>query len=112
MNIVIETQDQQTATVRIGKSLDFRNAEAFKSACQEQLRHGVRNFILDFSNTGILDSTGLGSIFSVYRQVTPLEGQMVFAAVSRPVQLVVRLTHTYKVFPQYASVDAARNALQ
>ena len=102
---------QETVVVKIGKALDFRNAAEFKSTCQEQVRSGVRNFILDFSDTGILDSTGLGSIFSLYRQVSPLEGQVVFASVSRPVQVVVQLTRTYKVFRQFPSVDAAREGL-
>jgi anti-sigma B factor antagonist len=111
-SFVIEPGNEQTVTVRIGKALDFRNAAQFKSACQEQVSSGIQNFILDFSETGILDSTGLGSIFSLYRQVSPLNGQVVFAAVSRPVQVVVQLTRTYKVFRQFPSVEAARDALQ
>ena len=111
MNFSIEPTNHETVVVRVGKALDFRNAADFKNTCQEQVRAGVRNFILDFSDTGILDSTGLGSIFSLYRQVSPLEGQVVFAAVSRPVQVVVQLTRTYKVFRQYPTVDAAREAI-
>lgn len=111
MSFTLESENQETAIVKIGKALDFRNAAEFKSTCQEQVRSGIRNFILDFSDTGILDSTGLGSIFSLYRQVSPLEGQVVFASVSRPVQVVVQLTRTYKVFRQFPSVDAARDAL-
>lgn len=103
----VEPNSQDTVIVRIGKALDFRNASEFKSTCQTQVRSGARNFVLDFSETGILDSTGLGSIFSLYRQVSPLEGQVVFASVSRPVQVVVQLTRTYKVFRQFPSVDSA-----
>ena len=111
MTFSVEPCNQDTVIVRIGKALDFRNAADFKSTCQTQVRSGARNFILDFSETGILDSTGLGSIFSLYRQVSPLEGQVVFASVSRPVQVVVQLTRTYKVFRQFPSVDAAKDAL-
>ncbi len=111
MSFTLESENQETVVVKIGKALDFRNAAEFKSTCQDQVRSGVRNFILDFSDTGILDSTGIGSIFSLYRQVSPLEGQVVFASVSRPVQVVVQLTRTYKVFRQFPSVDAARDGL-
>jgi anti-sigma B factor antagonist len=107
----IESCNDQTVIVRVGKALDFRNAAQFKATCHEQARQGVQNFILDFSETGILDSTGLGSIFSLYRQVSPMNGQVVFAAVSRPVQVVVQLTRTYKVFRQFPSLEAAREAL-
>ena len=112
MSFAVEPWTKQTVVVRVGKALDFRNAADFKAACQEQVRAGVRNFVLDFSETGILDSTGLGSIFSLYRQVSPMEGQVVFAAVSRPVQVVVQLTRTYKVFRQFPSLESAREALR
>ncbi|QXD17299.1 STAS domain-containing protein [Rhodocaloribacter litoris] len=111
MNFSVEPCTQETVIIRVGKALDFRNAAEFKTVCQEQVRSGVRNFILDFTDTGILDSTGLGSIFSLYRQVSPLEGQVVFASVSRPVQVVVQLTRTYKVFRQFPTVEAAREAV-
>lgn len=111
MSFAIEPETDETVVVRIGKALDFRNAAEFKSACQEQVQGGTRNFILDFTDTGILDSTGLGSIFSLYRQVSPLDGQVVFASVSRPVQVVVQLTRTYKVFRQFPTVSAAQTSL-
>ena len=112
MSFTIEQHDTETAVVEIGKTLDFRNAEEFKMTCQQQVEAGKHNFILDFSDTGILDSTGLGSIFSLYRKVSPMNGQVVFASISRPVQVVVQLTRTYKVFRQFPTVDAAMQALQ
>lgn len=111
MSFPIQIAPPDVAVVRIGKALDFRNAADLKTACQEHVKNGARSFILDFSGTGILDSTGLGSIFSLYRQITPLGGQVVFAAVSRPVQVVVQLTRTYKVFRQYPTVEAAHQQL-
>ncbi len=112
MSFSFQSATPDTAVVRIGKALDFRNAADFKTVSQGQIQDGTRNFVLDFSGTGILDSTGLGAIFSLYRQLTPLGGQVVFAAVSRPVQVVVQLTRTYKVFRQYPTVEAAHQQLQ
>lgn len=112
MSFSVEPLNAETVVLHVGKALDFRNAAEFKGLCQEYVQQGVRNFILDFSETGILDSTGLGAIFSLYRQISPRNGQVVFAAVSRPVQVVVQLTRTYKVFRQFPTVDAAKEALQ
>ena len=110
MSFTIQKTSPSAAVIRVGKALDFRNAAEFKASCQEHARQGVRYFVLDFSGTGILDSTGLGVIFSLYRQLTPSGGQVVFASVSRPVQVVVQLTRTYKVFRQFPTVDAAVQA--
>ena len=110
MSFTFQKASPSAAVVRVGKALDFRNAAEFKAACQEHAREGVRYYVLDFSGTGILDSTGLGVIFSLYRQLTPAGGQVVFASVSRPVRVGVQLTRTYKVFRQFPTVEAALQA--
>lgn len=111
MSFNTEAHNDKTITIEIGEVLDFRNASEFKSLCKKEVQNGTRNFILDFSDTGILDSTGLGAIFSLYRNVSPEDGQVAFASVSRPVQVVVQLTRTYKVFRQFSDAEEARKAL-
>ncbi len=112
MSLKIEPTSQPDAViVRIGKHLDFRNAPTFKAVCSERVKAGVQHFILDFSGTGILDSTALGAVFSVYRQISPQDGQMLFVGVSGAVKMVVEMTKLDKVFGQYPSVEAALGAL-
>jgi anti-sigma B factor antagonist len=107
MNFDSETLSDEAVVINIGDALDFQTADAFKDAFQEHIDAGIRHFVLDFSDTTVLDSTGLGSVFSLYRQVSPDDGEVVFASVSRPVKVVVQLTRTYKVFPQFPTVEAA-----
>jgi anti-sigma B factor antagonist len=111
MDFEVASREDQIVTIDVGEALDFRNASEFKQLCKEEVDGGAHHFILNFSETGILDSTGLGGIFSLYRKVSPEDGQVVFAAVSRPVQVVVQLTRTYKVFQQFPAVEEAREAL-
>jgi anti-sigma B factor antagonist len=111
MSFDVESRSSETVVVHMGEALDFRNADDFKDTFQTHVEDGVRNFILDFSETEVLDSTGLGSIFSLYREISPDDGKVAFADVSRPVQVVVQLTRTYKVFRQFPSVEAAEEAL-
>jgi anti-sigma B factor antagonist len=47
----------------------------------------------------------------LYREISPEDGKVAFADVSRPVQVVVQLTRTYKVFRQFPSVEAAKESL-
>lgn len=55
----------------------------------------------------MLDSSGLGAIFELYRQVANLDGQVFFASVSKTTQVTVQLTKVHKVFPQFSSVEQA-----
>jgi anti-sigma B factor antagonist len=111
MSFDVDSLSSDTVVVHMGEALDFRNADEFKDTFQDHVEDGVQNFILDFSETEVLDSTGLGSIFSLYREISPEDGKVAFADVSRPVQVVVQLTRTYKVFRQFPSVQAAQEAL-
>jgi len=111
MSFDVESLSSETVVVHMGEALDFRNADEFKDTFQDHVEEGARYFILDFSDTEVLDSTGLGSIFSLYRKISPNDGKVAFADVSRPVQVVVQLTRTYKVFRQFPSVQAAEEAL-
>jgi anti-anti-sigma factor len=111
MSFDVDSLSSDTVVINMGEALDFRNADEFKDTFQEYVEDGVQNFILDFSETEVLDSTGLGSIFSLYREISPDDGKVAFADVSRPVQVVVQLTRTYKVFRQFPSVQAAQEAL-
>ena len=108
MSFSTESVSDETLIVHIGDTLDFRNADTFKEIVQPPIDRGKRQFVLDFSDTDVLDSSGLGAIFSLYRRVTAHDGTVVFANTSEPVRVVVELTRTYKVFPQYDSVAEAQ----
>ncbi len=54
---------------------------------------------------------GLGAIFALHKQVARQGGEVVFACLSRPVQMVVQITRIYRVFTSYPSLQAARTAL-
>ncbi len=96
-----------TVVVEVGAKLDFTGAERFKRLLRERIDGGTRHVVLDFSDTTVLDSRGLGAIFSLYRALSPLGGTIAFANVSRAVRLVARLTRIDRVFPQFNSVQAA-----
>lgn len=98
----------ETVILKIGQALDYRNTESFKNLGKKHIQSGVKNLILDFSQTGVLDSTGLGAIIYLHRQLKPIAGTIVFAEPSRPVQMVVQLTRAHHVFVQFASIENAR----
>lgn len=104
-----EPYGSETVVLRIGKTHDFRTAPAFRRFFEEQIEAGMQNFVLDFSETKILDSAGLRAIFRLHRRAI---GEVVFAAPTRPVQTVVQLTGLQRAFRQFATTDAAFEALQ
>ena len=104
-----EPYSDETVLLRIGKTHDFRTAPLFSRFFEQQIEVGVRNFILDFSETKFLDAAGLRSVFELHRRT---RGEVVFAAPTHPVQTVVRLMGLQGAFRQFATTDAAFEALQ
>jgi len=101
----------RTATVRVGTELDYRNADAFKSECQQVLARGIRSFILDFSGVKILDSSGLGAIFHLYRQLNRQEGSLALASLSPAAETAIRVVRLPRLVPCFANCNAAQMAL-
>ena len=101
-----EPVTSHSVIIHVGKTLDFSNAEVFSHLCSETLTQGYHYFILDFSKTGILDSSGLGAIFKLQRQI-PAEGKVVFADLSEAVRVVVQITNIYRVFTMFPTTEAA-----
>ncbi len=110
MSVIVEPY-KTAAIVHVGKTLDYSNAKAFKEACFARVESGVRHFILDFSETGILDSTGLGAIFSLFRATSIHDGTVVFASLTSPVRMVIQISKISRVFTSFPSVEEACNAV-
>ena len=111
MNFSVDPITTDTAIVTVGDYLDFRNASDFNVILKDHVRLGTRKFILDFSDTRSIDSTGLGSIFTLYRQLKPLNGMICFASASDTVRITLKLTRSYKVFQQFPTVEEAQKAV-
>ena len=96
--------------IHVGKTLDFENAEAFSHFCRDAIAQGYQYFILDFSKTGVLDSSGLSAIFKLQREVSAT-GKVVFASLSDAVRVVVQITRIYRIFTLFPSTQAACKAV-
>lgn len=115
MSYSIEEVTDRTVVVQAGSKIDFRNADQLHEACSQKIRSGAKRFIFDFEETEVLDSTGLGAIFKLYRKLTAVSGgepAIAFAGVGSQVEAALRLTRTGRVFEEYDSVDEAVAALE
>ncbi len=97
--------------VHVGKTLDFSNARAFKESCAARFELGARHFVIDFSKTGMLDSTGLGAIYSLFRLTSANNGTIAFACPTSPVRMVIDISKTSRIINSYPSIAEACSAI-
>ncbi len=100
-----------TAVCRIGSALDFHSADAFRRIWEPLLEGGTRNFVLDLSRTGVMDSAGLGTILTLHRRLRDTGGRVLLAAPTPAVKVVIDLTKCDRILGNFASVDLALHAL-
>ena len=88
--------------------LDAVLANPFKDYMIELMKKGQNNFILDLSKVSFMDSSGLGAVVAVRKELQSAEGENLFLASPQPaVSDLFDLTCMDKVFNIYDSVNDA-----
>jgi anti-sigma B factor antagonist len=98
--------DERRCVVVVEGELDLASAPTLKSALTRLLGRGYREFVLDLSQLGHMDSTGLGVLIGLQIRLKD-DGMLAIAAAPHNVLLlfeVTRLTGRFDLFP---SVDEA-----
>ena len=65
MSIAVTTRGDQVV-ISLGKRFDFNEVEAFRDA---YIQHPAASYVIDFRNTDYMDSSGLGMLLNMRRQL-------------------------------------------
>ncbi|HJP56465.1 MAG TPA: STAS domain-containing protein [Gemmatimonadales bacterium] len=101
-------QENGVVVVRSDGQLIVGNRHELKELVQGALAAGDRRFVLDFSHTGYIDSSGLGALVTVARQVRELGGEMRLAGLNDDLRSLFELT---KLDTLFAIADSPAQAL-
>ena len=87
--------------------LDVAGAPALKEVITEVVKNGPPRVVIDMEGVSFVDSTGLGSVIAVLKQLRSSHGELRLAAPNQQVRVVLELTTLDRVFPYYATVEEA-----
>ena len=88
--------------------LDASHAVRFKEGLREISEAGAGHIVLDMTDVAFMDSSGLGAVVTVMKQMGRSK-TLELASLSSAVAKVFTLTRMDKVFAIYPSVEAALN---
>ena len=91
-------QDNGVLVVRSDGQLIVGNRHELKDLVQNALATGERKFLLDFSRTGYIDSSGLGALVTIARQVRELGGELRLAGLNDDLRSLFELTKLDTLF--------------
>ena len=79
---------------------------------QNQLRgETAPSVVLDFGEVPFIDSSGLGSMISIYLHFKQTGRKLAVVGMNEKCRALVKMTNVENIFPNFASVEAARAAL-
>ena len=104
---------QRCLIIRLNEELDHHNAIQIKDKADKLIeRNHVKHVIFDFSDSGFMDSAGIGVIMGRYKKVIFIGGKIAVACVNSAIDRILRLSGLYKIIDKYDSVEAALNHLK
>ncbi|HTO73927.1 MAG TPA: STAS domain-containing protein [Gemmatimonadales bacterium] len=84
------------------------NRQELKSVIQDAVDKGERKFLIDFSQTGYIDSSGLGALVSLSKKVREQGGELRLAGLNEDLRSLFELT---KLDTLFAIADTPEQAL-
>ena len=97
MGFKVVAKDDVTL-IEIGGQLIVGNRQLLKEQVLDQLERGDRKFILDFSKTDYIDSSGLGVLVTLSKKIREQGGQLSLVSLSEDLRTLFELTKLDTLF--------------
>jgi anti-sigma B factor antagonist len=109
MAFVSRKDPKGVLVVEVDGQLIVGNRQEFKQSVLDALEAGERKFLVDFTQTGYIDSSGLGVLVSLSKKIRDEGGELRLAGLNEDLKTLFELT---KLDTLFAISDAAADALK
>ena len=103
-------EDGPVTIVTLAGEVDLNFAPKVKQSLEAACVRRPERLILDISEVGYMDSSGVGTLVWIYREVQRYGGRFVLVGVQDKVRAVLEITQLEKFFTMFDSVDEALQA--
>ena len=97
MSFDVRKQDDVTV-IDVEGQLIVGNRQELKQKVLEELEGGSRKFLIDFTNTGYIDSSGLGVLVSLSKKIREQGGELRLANLNEDLRTLFELTKLDTLF--------------
>ncbi len=111
MNFSIKTLETDTVLLTFVGRIDIASRDEVKTVLQDALNGASRAVIVDLTQVGLIDSSGLSALVSGLRTARTADKILVLCGLNKHAQMIFSLTMMDKVFSVYKNVDDAVAAL-
>ena len=101
------TREGEILVVDVGGQLIVGNRQELKQRVMDELERGERRFLIDFAQTGYIDSSGLGVLVSLSKKIREQGGELRLANLNEDLKTLFELTKLDTLFAIDATGDQA-----
>ena len=106
MGFAIKKQGD-VCVVDVDGQLIVGNRQELKQKVLDELERGERKFLVDFTRTGYIDSSGLGVLVSLTKKIRETGGELRLASLNDDLKTLFELTKLDTLFHIAPSADEA-----
>lgn len=97
----------QVTVVEVVGQLIVGNRQELKRMIQAEVEAGTRRFVVDFAMTGYIDSSGLGILVSLSKEIREVGGHLRLASLSEDLRTLFELTKLDTLFDICGTLEEA-----
>lgn len=101
------TEENGVTIIDVEGQLIVGNRQELKQKVLDKLEGGARKFLIDFDNTGYIDSSGLGVLVSLSKKIREQGGELRLANLNEDLKTLFELTKLDTLFHISSSRDEA-----
>jgi len=104
------SQPPPRAVVHLAGEIDMRSAPTVQGSLLDLTRGPLERIVLDLSGVNYIDSSGVGTLVVLKREIEKLRAKIVLAGLQPRVKSVFEITRLDRFFTIANSVDEAHSA--
>jgi len=103
-------EDKGVVVLGVDGQLIVGNRHELKQKVLDALEAGERKFLIDFAETGYIDSSGLGVLVSLSKKIREVDGELRLASLNDDLRTLFELTKLDALFAISDSLEEALSA--
>ena len=92
------TKEGDTVVIAVEGQLVAANRQQLREAVVSEIERGARAFVIDFSDTGYVDSAGLGALVSLSKRIRESSGSLRLTNLNEDLRTLFELTRLDTLF--------------
>lgn len=107
MNVTRKEIDGLVLLTIVEKDANLTRSDRFKEIVINEIESGTRNLIISFENVEYLDSSFLGALVAILKNLVPKNGKLTLIALNSDIRNLFELTRLDKIFDLKDSLKSA-----